>query len=326
MSMRFGIVGLGNHAINRVMPVILESGNSITAIYSRNIDKARKQVMSYPSQAYDSIDKFFEEGLFDGAYISTPNFLHYEHTRRALQTNKHVLLEKPMTLTLEHARELVELAERSNLVLAVGFHMRFHPAVQDAKNLISSGELGDISYIEGSWASLSARNYSHPDNIWWKEEEKVGGGSVMATGVHVIDTINYIMGNLPNRVTAIRDPSGATIDLSQQITMRYGGTIASVFSSRGVKYPMNNLVIYGTEGTVVFTNIFSTSVDTMMIRNGKKVKDYRGVNMYKEEIRAFSSMVSGKVNHIATGRDGLEVVRIVELGALSDKHTDSEIF
>lgn len=319
MSMRFGIVGLGNHAINRVMPVIPESGNSISAIYSRNIDKARKQVMSYPSRAYDDIDKFFEDGEFDGAYISTPNFLHHEHAKKALLSGKHVLLEKPMTLTVEHAKELVELAQNRNLSLAIGFHMRFHPALSDARKIINDGELGEITYIEASWASLSSRNYENPDNRWWKEEEKVGGGSVMATGVHVMDAINYIMGSPPDRITAIRDPSGSVIDLSQIVTLQYGGVIASVFSSRGVKYPMNNLVIYGTEGTVVFTNIFSTSVDSMMIRDGKKLKEYKGINMYKEEIKAFASMVSGRESQIADGKDGYKVVRIVDLAVRSDR-------
>lgn len=317
--MKFGIVGLGNHAMNRLMPAINESGNSIAALYSRNIDKARRQVLNFPSRAYDNYAKFLEDADFEAVYISTPNFLHYEHAKKALLAGKHVLLEKPMTLKNEEAKELVELSDSKSLNLSVGFHMRYHPAVADAKSLISKGELGDITLIEGTWAHLSTGSYSNPDNFWWREEEKVGGGSVMGTGVHVIDTLNYLMGRFPDKVNAIRDPTGAVIDLSEHITMLYGGTIGRVFSSRAVKQPMNNLTIYGTDGTAVFTSFFSTSVDSSMIRDGKKMKDYKGVNMYKEEVRGFVAAVNGKESSIATGRDGYEVVRIVNQAMMSDK-------
>lgn len=321
--MRFGVAGLGNHAINRVMPVIADSGHEISAIYSRNIDKARKEAQKYNSKPFDNFETFIEQGEYEAIYIASPNFLHYEQTKAALNSGRHVLLEKQMTLDTDQARELLSLASEKGLKLAIGFHMRFHPAVNELKRMVSSGELGDISYMNGMWCSLSTRTYDDPDNKWWREEEKVGGGAVMGTGVHVMDTMNYILGAYPDRISAFRNPTGEVIERTEHVTMQYGSLIADVIASRDMKYPMNNLTIFGTKGTVVATNLFSTAVETSIIKDGRKLKDFKGANPYREEVRAFVSLVQKGESTIATGKDGYEVVRMVNYAFEADR--DSKV-
>ncbi len=320
--MKFGVAGLGNHAINRVMPAIAAAGNQITSIYSRNIDKARKEGVKYNSRAFDNLDTMLETGDFEAIYIASPNFLHYSQTKAALSSGKHVLLEKQMALKSSEAKELVDLAKEKNLKLAIGFHMRFNPAIMDAKRVLSSGELGDIAYISGMWAYMSSRSYDNPDNKWWAEDEKVGGGSVMGTGVHVMDTLNFLLGQAPDRVCSFRNPMGEVIESTEHVTLQYGNTIADAISSRSVSGNMNHLNIHGSKGTLTLTNVFATSVETSMIRDGKKVKDYRGVDVYKEEARDFVNLVEGKESHIALGEDGYNVVRIVESAFSQDSGTD----
>lgn len=318
--MKFGVAGLGNHAINRVMPVMSDSGNRITAIYSRNIDKARKEGQKYSAQPFDSFESFLENGEFDAVYIASPNFLHYEQTKAALLSGRHVLLEKQMTLQISEAKELVDLANEKGLKLAIGFHMRFHPAVYEIKQIVESGELGSISYILGMFVVLSGRNYQDSDTKWWTEDEKVGGGAVMATGVHIIDTLNYILGRYPDRITAFRNPRNEVIERTEHVTLQYGETIADAVASREVKYSTNDLSIYGSNGTLVATNFFSTKiVECSLFRDGRKVKEYKGLNPFREEIRAFVSMVEKGESTIATGKDGYEVVRIVNYAFDSDR-------
>ncbi len=319
--MKFGVAGLGNHAINRVMPVFREAGQEINAVYSRSIDKARKEGMKYNAKPFDNLDSFFESGDFEAVYIASPNFLHYGQAKLALEHGKHVLLEKQMTLKTEEAEELVELAGQKHLVLALGFHMRFHPAIREIHRIVRSGELGDISYITGMWASLSARSYDNPDVKWWREDDKVGGGAVMGTGVHVMDTMNYILGKYPDRLSSFREPLGHVIETTEHVTLQYGPTIVDVVASRAMKNPMNNLTLYGTDGTLVATGVFSTSVESSLLMDGKKIKDFRGVNVYKEEVRAFADLVQGKESHIATGRDGAMVVKMVNMAFEADRDT-----
>lgn len=320
--MKFGIVGLGNHAINRVMPAIASTGNRITAIYSRKLEKAQKEGKNYNATPFDDLSAMLKNGDFDAVYIASPNFMHHEQAKRAMENGKHVLLEKQMTLTLKDASDLVKISEKLNLVLALGFHMRFHPAIQEIREMAQSGALGNVTSIRGSWGGLSGRTEEDPDRQWWRDEEKAGGGSVMGTGVHVIDTINFILGKKPGRVAAFRNPPGKVLDQTESVLMDYDGIIASAISSRAIARPLNDLVVEGTSNSVRAAGVFGTQVNCKVYDSENVViREYAPVNMYEREVMSFVSRTEGKNELIASGRDGEEVVRIVTEAFDADKRT-----
>jgi predicted dehydrogenase len=309
--MKFGIVSLGNHAMNRVMPAIKSSGNEISAIYSRNMEKAKRESLKYGSKPFDNLDQFFSDSDFEAVYISSPNFMHFEHAKRSLEEGKHVLLEKQMTLRNEDAEKLADLSSKKRLHLAVGFHMRFNPAVEDLKKMISSGDLGEIAHIHGTWAHLSTGSRTNPDSKWWSEDDKAGGGSVMGTGVHVIDTINYLLGRKPDSVYGIKRPEGKVIEDTEAIIMQYGDTVGEALSSRSIAGAFNSLVVQGNRTTLVAENVFGTSVACSLKREGKIIKEYGEGNVYQKEVTSFVDLVNGKKSTIATVKDGEVVVKIV---------------
>ena len=309
--MKFGIISLGNHAMNRVMPAIKSSGNEISAIYSRNMEKAKSESVKYNSNAYDNIDHFFRDSQFEAVYISSPNFMHYEHAMRSLNEGRHVLLEKQMTLKNEDAVELVKTASKKRLNLAVGFHMRFNPAINAVKEMVSGGELGKIVHVHGTWAHLSGGSRPNPDSKWWSEDDKAGGGSVMGTGVHVIDTINYVLGKEPEKVYGIKIPEGKVIEDTETVIMQYGETVGEALSSRNIASAFNSLVVQGSKSTVVAENVFGTTVSCILKKDGIKVKEYGNVNVYEREISAFVDLIQGRKTEIATGKDGEIVVKVV---------------
>ncbi|WP_393971872.1 Gfo/Idh/MocA family oxidoreductase [Oxyplasma meridianum] len=316
--MKFGIISLGNHAMNRVMPAIKSSGNEISAIYSRNMEKAEKESMKYGSKPYDNLDRFFSDSEFEAVYISSPNFMHFQHAERSINEGKNVLVEKQMTLKNVEAEKLVDLVAKKNLHIAVGFHMRFNPAVDDIKKMISNGELGEIAHIHGTWAHLSTGSRMDPDSRWWSEDDKVGGGSVMGTGVHVIDTINYILGRKPDSVYGIKRPEGRLIEDTETIIMRYRDTVGEALSSRSIAGAFNSLVIQGSKTTLVAENIFGTSVACSLKKGGKIIKEYGDGNVYQKEVSSFVDLVSGRKSTIAQVKDGEIVVKIVNAANESD--------
>ncbi|MGC8496630.1 MAG: Gfo/Idh/MocA family protein [Thermoplasmata archaeon] len=315
--MKFGVIGIGNHAQKRVMPAIYNTKNEISAIYSRSIEKAINLSRQYHSKPFDSIDHFLDQD-FDAVYIASPNFLHYEHAKKALLKNKHVLLEKPMTLKNEEALDLINTANARKLSLAVGFHLRFHPAVGMIKDLLP--RLGNITYIHGSWSWYSTVHAIDTDRSWWFEEDKVGGGPVMGTGVHVIDTINNVFSRYPDSVFSMRNPAKAVIETTEYISMRYSQVIANVLASRDVASPDNSLIIYGTDGTLIAKDFFSTEVSGSLIflHNKKEEQKIEKLNMYEAEILDFINLVKGKHAKIAKGMDGYQVVKIVNAAYESD--------
>jgi predicted dehydrogenase len=317
--MRFAVIGLGNHAINRVMPAIKLSGNSIYAVYSRTPEKAKRIGQKFGCIAYDSYEQMLSAD-FDAVYIASPNNLHYSNAISALDHGKQVLLEKPMTLAYEDSKKLVKKAEENNLSLAVGFHLRMHPAIEDIKRHVKKGDLGDITTVDACWGGFSSSNRiptEDSDNRWWSREQEVGGGSIMGTGIHVFDTLNNIMGMHPDRISSFRDPRGSVIDATTSTLMNYGATIAHSVSSRRMFLPDNSLRITGTEGSLVCTNLFSTEIRSSLNINGR-IKRYRSGNFYRKEIDAFVDLVNGRKSAIATGHDGSVVVRMTELAIRSD--------
>ncbi len=316
--MKFGIIGLGNHSVNRVMPAIQKSGNTISAILTRRQDKGEMLAAKFGCEYYTDQDSFFEDD-FDAVYIASPNSLHFNHASVSLENGRHVLLEKPMTLSSADSGRLCRMADADNLRLCVGFHMRFHPGLQAVRQMLGKEEIGNVTMIAGSWAGLSTRTYDNPDNSWWTMPDMAGGGSVMGTGVHVLDSINYVLGQSPDYVSASRVPAESVVDKTSLIVMRYGDIVASALSSRLVERPDNSLYVFGDEGTIEAAGIFGTEVRGKVILSGETVKTFRGGNPYLHEIEDFVSQIAGKGTAIATGEDGHLVVKIVEASFKSSR-------
>lgn len=308
--MKFGIIGAGNHAQKRVMPALVKAGHEVSAIYSRDIDKAKKIGLKYLSKPYNDMETFLT-GDFDAVYISSPNHLHFDHAIASMKRGKDVLLEKQMTLKTSDAEELVRFAEQNRRTLSVGFHMRFHPAIEAIKKMLGQGKIGNIVYGTGMWAGSSSGGHVDPDRKWWDEEDKSGGGSVMGSGVHVIDTINHVLGMVPERVTSKRSPKKTVIEATECVSMDYSDALFTAISSREMKNPDNSLYIFGTEGSIVARDLFGTEVEGSVELNGEVIEKFKGVNMYEEEVKAFSATRRGQKTVIADGNAGLAVVKIV---------------
>lgn len=296
--MKFGIISLGRHSTARVIPAIMAAGQEITFLYSTDRTKGMKVGNELGAEYVPDLEEFVKKD-FDAVYISSPNSLHYLHAKKSLEGGKDVLLEKPATLKVEEIVELDDLAKKKNLRLAIGFHLRFHPAVKDVKKSISSGEVGQARYAYGKWSYYSPRA---GDTSWKSKPEMAGGGSLVGTGVHVIDSFINLFGKEVKSVSAISSPVCNVIDDTVHATLNFhSGIVADGISSRMISENYNDLLILGDKGSIRVTDFYSTSVNSELYINGHKVRKYDGGDMYRDEIRAF---VDGEFR-IAGGEDGI---------------------
>ncbi len=295
--MDFGLISLGNHAINRIIPAIEKSGNRIVAIYSTDKNKGSRYAKSLGATYFDDLGKFYKSDS-EAVYISSPNYLHYEHAKGALLSGKAVLLEKPMTLSIKHSMELHELSQKLGIPLKIGFHLRFHPALKDVDEIIKSGKLDKIRVISGQWSHFSSHDLT---NSWWGKDQMAGGGSIVGTGVHVMDTVVKLSGSDPEGIFGLNFPPGHTIEDQFDILIKFKNQIVGhIISSRKIPACCNNLIIMGENGELRVKNFFSTSVDSELIFQGKSTR-YRDYNMYEMEIRDFVS----NGDRIANSWDGV---------------------
>ena len=126
-------------------------------------------------------------------HICSPNYLHYSHSVKAIQAGKHVICEKPLTVTSEESAALVELAKTKQLACSVNYNLRYYPVNHEARELVKKGELGKIHTIHGSylqdWLLL-------PTDWNWRLLPKEGGAlcSVADIGSHWIDMVMFVTG------------------------------------------------------------------------------------------------------------------------------------
>jgi predicted dehydrogenase len=162
---KVGVVGCGYWGPKHIRNYHELPQVQLTAVCDIDEQKLQQVRAQYPHiTVTTSIDEFLRDGM-DAVVIATPVDTHYDLAKKAMLYGKHVLLEKPMTSSSREALELIELAEKQNLVLMVGHTYEYHPAVEFLRKMVSSGELGDIYGIDADRLNLGL--FRRDVNVLW---------------------------------------------------------------------------------------------------------------------------------------------------------------
>jgi len=172
----------------------------LVAVYHRDLDKAKAIASTHNiPHACDRLEDALALPDVAAVSISTPPFLHYEMAKTVLQAGKHLLLEKPMTLSAVEARELYQLATAKGVVAMMDFEFRFVPAWQLLAEYLAEGYVGQKRLVKIDWLVSSRADASRPWN-WYAQKDK-GGGALGAVGSHAFDYISWLFGPV-NRLCA----------------------------------------------------------------------------------------------------------------------------
>jgi len=193
--------------------------------------------------------------------VCTPDHLHYEHAKPLLQSGKHLLIEKPMTTNLEHALELVEIAERNNCIVMVGNVLRFVPSFNAAKKFVSQGRLGNLHYAEGTYLHDVADICRVLQETPWRvgKLDGVAQEIFFGGGVHPVDLLRWIVGDV-EEVFAYANTTGnlPEFPLPDQVValMKFlNGAIGKVWVNIGIKGGWGvSLTLCGSKGTIKVEN------------------------------------------------------------------------
>ena len=172
----------------------------LVAVYHRDLDKAKAIASTHNiPHACDRLEDALALPDVAAVSISTPPFLHYEMAKTVLQAGKHLLLEKPMTLSVVEARELYQLATAKGVVAMMDFEFRFVPAWQLLAEYLAEGYVGQKRLVKIDWLVSSRADAQRPWN-WYAQKDK-GGGALGAVGSHAFDYISWLFGPV-NRLSA----------------------------------------------------------------------------------------------------------------------------
>lgn len=143
--------------------------------------------------AYASLEDVLADGRVDVVHVTSPNHAHYDQVKAILAAGKHVVCEKPLSLTSAQSAEMMELAKASGKVAAVCYNIRFYPLNQQAHGMVKAGHLGDVRFITGHYH----QDWLAKDTDWnWRLQSEVGGAlrSVGDIGTHWLDLTSFITG------------------------------------------------------------------------------------------------------------------------------------
>ena len=189
VRLRWGLVGTSGFADAVFAPVLRNAGQELLgAAGSSPQGSAAFAVRHGAPRTYASLDAMLRDPDVDAVWIASPNHLHEEHTRMALEAGKHVLAEKPLAITGGGARDLADLAERRERRLAVGYQGRFHAALRDLRARVREGALGEVAYIRASWQT----RYAGLPETWRLRQNTSGGWAIMDIGTHTLDAALWL--------------------------------------------------------------------------------------------------------------------------------------
>ena len=179
-EIKIGVLGCANIAERFVIPAInnLEIFN-LVAIASRTKSKAEQFSKLFNTQAVNSYEELVKRDDIQAVYIPLPNSLHFEWIKKSLLSGKHVLVEKSMACSADEVNELNDLAREKSLVLLENFQFRKHIQLDKIKEIISSGDLGELRCIRSSFGFPP---FADKENIRYKKE--LGGGALLDAGAY----------------------------------------------------------------------------------------------------------------------------------------------
>ena len=266
----------------------------------------------YPDvKFYENIDFALKED-YHGFTIATPAETHFEIAKKIIKTGKHILIEKPMTLSIQDSEELILLANKFNVTLMVGHVLLFHPAIQKIKEMITGGSIGDLQYLYSNRLNLG--KIRTEENVIW------------SLAPHDIAIFQFLTNSFPKTIQS----KGSVflqkgIHDSTMTNLEYAnGVDGHIFVSWLHPFKEHRLVVIGSEAMISFEDsingrplkLYSKKFDLVSgvpekIDGPVEWITYEQKRPLTQELKYFLNHLDGEKPKIANGEHGLEVVKIL---------------
>ena len=314
MELGWGIVGTGFHVRANLLPSFAEAGKAkLKAVCGSSPEKAEALTKELPGvRACRSLEELVADPEVQVVYIATPSHLHVPHGVTAVSARKHVLMEKPMALSVDGAHKLCEAARKNDVRFGIGFHLRHHPVHQALKEKIARGEAGEIGFCSAQFAG----RFDWPDN-WWRNPLYAGPASLMGMGIHCLDLLSWLKGQEVVEVgSAARggaDRGSVNALFSLVMTFKDGSQGAVVCGSE-IPFPRNDVLIYGSQARLEARNTMGMlpPQGSLVVTDaqGSREEAVKPANPYARMLDAFTAHVAEGAEFHADGMDGHKSVEI----------------
>ncbi|MDQ0253069.1 putative dehydrogenase [Evansella vedderi] len=317
-KVRWGILSTANIGRKAIIPALQNVPNVEVAAVASASDKVEAFAEALGiSQIYRSYEELLEDTSIDAVYIPLPNTLHKEWVLKAAAKGKHVLCEKPAALTAEDVQEMVDGCRENGVIFMEAFMYQFQPQHQRVKEIISSGEIGEVRHMRSTF-TFKLNFEEQRENIRLNGE--LGGGSIWDVGCYCIHSSRLILGEEPTEVyvTGKIHPDFQVDTNAAGILTFPSGVTAMIHSS--FEEPMDdNYEIFGTKGSIYVPFAYrpdrlESGLAQVIVKNEtgeERTETFKG-NQYELQVEHFSNCVLNGEEPSYTGEQTLNNIKTIQ--------------
>ncbi|WML58022.1 Gfo/Idh/MocA family oxidoreductase [Neobacillus sp. PS2-9] len=317
--LRAGVIGCGYWGPNIIRNLDALPEVDLMYIADLNTDQLNKQKALYPHVTITTnYQDIIKDPSIDMVLIVTPVNTHYHFAKEALMNGKHVFIEKPLTNSVKSSTDLCKMAESKNLTLMVGHTFIYTSAVRKMKEIIDSGEIGEIKYISSQRLNMGL--YQRDINVLWD------------LAPHDLSIVDYL---IDGQITKVEAYGQRNVNPELEDTAFLNLTFSNgekVYIMNSWQYPekVRKMAVIGTEGMIIYDDmesekkvkVFLKHVDISQNDNGEvsysymNERDYIPELVLKEalhvELAHFADCVRNNKEPLTSGNKGLNVVKVLE--------------
>ncbi len=307
---RWGIVGLGWASSDFVAPAMINSpGSEIVACLGSTPEKSKAFAERFNvTRTHADLPALMNDPGIDAVYIALPNAMHHEAVLAGARAKKHMLCEKPFAMHAAEAREMADACRKAGVILRIAHQIRMDTAVTRAREIVQSGRLGKIVEM-----TLERTSAMPPRKTWRLDNAQ--SGVMYDVGVHLLDLVQWVSGQKFIEVSAFTNPDrreGHADDTFTVLGRLSGGGHAQVRATREVPQGQNNLLIEGSEATLVTSPLrwAKEHIITVRDKNGATEERFDVNPAYEFQVQAFEGELRGKRSNLPDGDDAAYTVAV----------------
>lgn len=316
----YALVGLGRLSTNQIAPALQKTAHSeLVGIVTGSPEKADSWQKTYGISAantynYRNFDRIADNKDIDVVYVVLPNSMHEEYTIRAARAGKHVLCEKPMSVSVGEARQMIGECAKANVKLAVGYRCQFEPHHQECMRAAREKQFGPIRQIDAAFG-FRFGDYPLGDLRRWRlEMEYAGGGALMDVGIYALQACRYLTGEEPISVTAREIKTDlikfAEVDETILWSMDFPGGVVANCSTTYKFSGLNAFTAYADDGKFGMSPAYSYGGNRGFL--GDETMDLPQIDQFAAEMDDFSKVIKQDGTSIVAGEEGLRDLLVTE--------------
>jgi len=310
----FALCGLGSLSTHQLAPALQKTANCrLAGIITGTPEKAARWKAQYSIADrniynYETMHRIADDPNIDVVHIVTPNALHLDYALIAARAGKHVLCEKPMEISVERCRQMIDAVKAANRMLAVGYRCRFEPHHLECMRIAHDRDFGALKVIDAHFG------FDIQPGVWRLQRALSGGGPLMDVGIYALQATRYLTGEEPVWLSAstTRSESARFAEVEESVTWQAkfpGGVLSHCSSSYGGA-PAGYFRAIAERGWFGLDPAFDYSGNHGLRSDGKRI-EFAQTDQFALEMDNFAQCIREQRPSIVPGEEGLRDVSLM---------------